>query len=292
MDNITLENIGALAVESMLYEVSATPKPGLVDRNNNGAHHDMNFFTFMSSAAALRNTFDNFAMAGYDFSRTNTTANGLLKNLMPIGVIAEKQMFAMTKNVNTHKGMIFSLGVLAGAAGFLWGKESKINADSLSDTAKEICKGICDSAYGSLTERMKKNPEYKLTKGEAMYLQYGVKGVRGEAEDGFPSVLNIALSEYKRLRQKGYDVNDTLVGTLIALLSQAGDTNILGRHNMETLLKVKKMAKQVLDFGSVETKEGKESIELLDKMFIQDYISPGGSADLIAVTHFIYSLEN
>ena len=52
MDQAEKQNkIAAFAVEGMLYEVTATPKPGLVDRANNGAHYDMDYFTFMSSAA-------------------------------------------------------------------------------------------------------------------------------------------------------------------------------------------------------------------------------------------------
>ena len=79
MNRQRLSMIGALAVEAMLYEVSATPKPGLVDRSNSGAHHDMDFFTFMSSAAALRGYFDECAAIGAGHSQQ--AVSGLLPYL-------------------------------------------------------------------------------------------------------------------------------------------------------------------------------------------------------------------
>ena len=199
-----IEKIGALAVEAMLYEVSATPKPGLVDRNNTGAHHDMDFFTFMSSAAALRGAFDAFAAAGYAHRRE--PAGSLLAQLQPPGQQAEKQMFAMTHGVNTHKGMIFSLGVLCGAAGWLLEREN-ITAVRLCELAAAMCEGICAKEYAGLREKK------QLTKGEAMYLKYGVTGVRGEAESGFQTVREIALPAYRALKAEGYAVNDVLAGT-------------------------------------------------------------------------------
>ena len=96
---LTAETVAALAVESMLYEVTATPKPGLVDRANNGAHYDMDFFTFMSSAAALHSCFDELIQAGTQMAEHPVTE--LLPVLRKIGVQAEKQMFQFTKGVNT-----------------------------------------------------------------------------------------------------------------------------------------------------------------------------------------------
>ena len=282
-ENRMIEKIGALAVEAMLYEVSATPKPGLVDRNNTGAHHDMDFFTFMSSAAALRGAFDAFAAAGYAHRRES--ADSLLAQLQPPGQQAEKQMFAMTHGVNTHKGMIFSLGVLCGAAGWLLEREN-ITAVRLCELAAAMCEGICAKEYAGLREKK------QLTKGEAMYLKYGVTGVRGEAESGFQTVREIALPAYRALKAEGYAVNDVLAGTLLALLAGAHDTNILGRHDMETLHYVQQQARQVLAKGGIRTPEDRKALLALDEDFIRRWISPGGSADLVAVTHFLYSIES
>ena len=276
-------NIGALAVEAMLYEVSATPKPGLVDRRGNGAHHDMDFFTFMSSAAALRSSFDEFAAIGR--ARGGEPAENLLPYLQSAWIVAERRMFQMTRGVNTHKGMIFSLGILTGAAGWAASRREPLRPEYLGELSAAMCRGLCAREYGNIRDGA------DLTKGEAMYLKYGVTGARGEAEKGFPTVREIALPVYSADRLAGMDINDALVDTLLHLLAKSMDTNILGRHDMKTMKYVQRTAAMALSKGSVHTEEGREAIEAMDDDFTARWISPGGCADLLAVTHFLYSLE-
>ena len=283
MQKRMIDRIGACAVEAMLYEVSATPKPGLVDRANNGAHHDMDFFTFMSSAAALRGSFDAFARIGVQHQAG--PLHEMLPALQQAGRTAEQQMFALTQGVNTHKGMIFSLGMLAGAAGRLAAQGETLTAEKLCRSVAALCTGITAAAYAGIRE------QGQLTKGEAMYLKYGVTGVRGEVENGFPTVRRAGLPVCRELREKGLAINDVLVGTLIALIAENQDTNILGRHDLETLQAVQQEAKDVLALGSVGTEAGRRAICRMDEEFIERYISPGGSADLVAVTHFLYEME-
>ncbi len=110
MDQAEKQNkIAAFAVEGMLYEVTATPKPGLVDRANNGAHYDMDYFTFMSSAA-LHMAFDEMIKEGARSGEQQEDIRKLLAPLREIGKRAENRMFAFTDGVNTHKGMIFFPG--------------------------------------------------------------------------------------------------------------------------------------------------------------------------------------
>ena len=101
--------IGETAQRALLNEALTTPKPGLVDRENSGAHRDMDLFSFAGSACTLRSYFEDCAgigAEGADFMR-----------LRYAGLEAEDKMFAAAK-VNTHKGAIFSLGILCCAAGF------------------------------------------------------------------------------------------------------------------------------------------------------------------------------
>lgn len=121
--------IATFAVEGMLYEVTATPKPGLVDRANNGAHYDMDYFTFMSSAAALYMAFDEMIKEGARSGEQQEDIRKLLAPLREIGKRAENRMFAFTDGVNTHKGMIFSLGILCGCAGWLTGRNETLSSD-------------------------------------------------------------------------------------------------------------------------------------------------------------------
>ena len=277
-----MESIGALAVEAMLYEVSATPKPGLVDRRNNGAHEDMDFFTFMSSAAALRKHFDEFAAIGSEHG--DEPIEDLLPYLQRAGRLAEKDMFRMTWGVNTHKGMIFSLGILTGAAGWAQSGGEALTAERLGELSAAMCRGLCDKAYARIEDRA------GLTKGEAMYVRYGVTGARGEAEGGFPTARKTALPVYRELRAEGLSINEVLVETLLHIMAKSMDTNILGRHDMETMGFVQKFAAEALKKGGVRTPEGRNLIDEMDEEFIRRWISPGGCADILAVTHFLYEI--
>lgn len=279
---ISAKRIGSLAVEAMLYEVSATPKPGLVDRQDNGAHYDMDFFTFMASAAALRNAFDTFASIGKDNSARSLQQ--LFLRLQKAGCKMERNMLRQTQGVNTHKGMIFSLGLLAGIAG--WINDGDYTAKQICQHAASMCSGLCASAFEELSTRE------TLTRGEQMFLLYQAKGVRGEAESGFQTVRFHALPHYRRFRDNGQSINDALVNVLIHLMAVNDDTNILGRHNQETLINVQHRAKHIIQLGGMQTAEGRKAINSLNEYCIEHYISPGGSADLVAVTHFLYELES
>lgn len=283
--NLQVKKIAAYAVEGMLYEVTATPKPGLVDRDNNGAHHDMDYFTFMSSAAALHDTFDIMTELGVNY--TNRPIKELLPELREAGKRAEEQMFLFTDGVNTHKGMIFSLGILCGCAGYLLGKEEneKLSSDKICALAGEMCQGICKKDFAKLSQKK------QLTKGELMYQNYGYKGVRGVAESGYQIVREVSLPVYTILRQTEISVNDALVHTLLYLIKNTEDTNIVSRHDREAALYAKEYAKKVLKEGGMLSEKGRYLTHQMDDDFIDRYISPGGCADLLAVTHFLYRIN-
>ena len=272
--------IGTLALEAMLIEVSVTPKPGLVDRNNSGAHRDMGFFTFIKSAAALRNSFEEFARAGENF-------NGIeIKNLFPvirkIGIEAEKRMFIATNGINTHKGEIFSLGILSACAGFLAKKEISLTPENITNLASRLCEGLCEKDFAKVHEKDKKF----LTKGERVFIEYGITGIRGEAEAGYPIVINVALPALKKYLSENFSLNDALVFTLIHIMAEAYDTNIISRHDIKTAEKVRLHAKKILEDGI-----NIEEIYKFDEELIKNYISPGGAGDLLAVTYFLFMVK-
>ena len=277
-----VDHIAALAVEALLVEVAATPKPGLVDRANNGAHDDMDFFTFQASAAALAPYFAEFARAGAGHEHLDT----LLAQLRPIGCRAEAAMYARTGGVNTHKGAVFSFGVLLGAAGWLMAHGGRLTADAVLDVAKTICAGLCRADYGALAK-----DAVPTTKGQAAYLAYGLTGVRGEAEAGFPLVREYALPLYRTRRAAHIPLNDVLVDVLLVLMAHNMDTNILGRHDLAMLHRVQGDAARILTLGGMGTAAGRAAVEAFDAQLIAAWVSPGGSADLVAVTHFLYEME-
>jgi triphosphoribosyl-dephospho-CoA synthase len=61
---------------------------------------------------------------------------------------------------------------------------------------------------------------------------------------------------------------------------------------MEMLEYAQEKARAALNLGGYLTPEGKEFVWEMDRDFIEKNISPGGAADLTAVTLFLYFLEN
>ena len=266
----------------MLFEVSATPKPGLVDRDNGGAHYDMDFFTFMSSAASLRTAFDEFANIG--LALRDASPDQLLAALQEYGRSAESDMFAGTGGINTHKGMVFSLGLICGAAGWNRGKRtSSINA--MGDTVSRMCAGLCDSAFRGLEHKE------ALTKGERMFLAHGFTGARGEAESGFSTIRDVSYPVLCELRERGLGINEVLAHTLLHLIAETIDTNIVSRHDLKTAEYARKQARRALAQGGMLTRRGLRAVREMDADFIERHISPGGCADLLAATHLLRELE-
>ncbi len=283
-EKILAGRIGDAAIHALLLEVAATPKPGLVDRCDNGAHSDMDFFTFMASVAVLRNAFEHFAEIGA--KTRNIKAYNAFRRLQHAGLEAEGKMFAATNGVNTHKGAIFSLGVVCGATGRMSRDEDK-NPEAICAVAAALCAGICNEAYVTLAEAAKTRA---LTKGERVFLAHGIRGVRGEAEGGFPSVLHVGLPAYREMKKNGAPENDALVQTLLHLMSSVHDTNVISRHDLETSHYVQARAADALSVGGITTPEGRRAVDEMDRDFTRKNISPGGVADLLAVTVFLDSL--
>ena len=275
---LTPHYIGTLTLEAMLTEVSVTPKPGLVDRNNSGAHRDMGFFTFIKSAAALRNSFEEFAVAGYSFSDSD------IRKLFPIirliGIEAEKRMFQATNGINTHKGEIFSLGLLSACAGYLAGKGLATTPENISSTAARMCEGLCERDFAGVQDKK------ILTKGERVYIEHGITGIRGEAEAGYPTVIRNSLPSLRKYLSRGLSLNDALAFTLINIMAEAWDTNIISRHDIATAERVRQRAASIITHPTIE------EIYKFDCELIDAYISPGGAGDLLAVTYLLLLLSD
>jgi triphosphoribosyl-dephospho-CoA synthase len=65
-DKQSFSDIAAkVAVRSLIEEVELTPKPGLVDQVNTGAHQDLTLQLMIKSAETLSVTFKNIAFVSY-----------------------------------------------------------------------------------------------------------------------------------------------------------------------------------------------------------------------------------
>jgi len=303
-----IAQIGDIALTATLYEASAAPKPGLVDPFSRGAHSDMDYFAFLASAAALAPFFTAFARIGAEYAGESS---GLLPELRKLGIEAEKAMFAATNGVNTHKGLIFSMGLVCAAAGRLLISERQVERNDKNamisgcvHEAANIVAGITVRELVPLMEAGKSLvsyaikatnvmvPSLDLSAGEKSFIKYGIRGVRGEVEDGFPSVINHAFPRLHSDLLTGMSWNDAMIDALLVLYLKVDDTTVLKRAGSDGLAYVRSQAAAALSLGGMRLKEGRDFVQSLDADFSQRGLSPGGCADLLAVAVFLEMLSN
>ena len=263
------------ALRALLYEVTVNPKPGLVDPLSAGPHPDMNAFMFSDSALSLAPYFNACAAAGVAYTAVDLT--GLFKQIRGIGVQAEQTMFAATKGVNTHKGAVFSLGVLVTAAAY----QLQHPDVDLATIVRTMLAGLTANDFNDLNT---KDPT-TLTAGERQYLTYGIKGIRGEAEAGYPTVMQVALPALRRSRGT---INQRLLDTLMAIVQATVDTNLVKRaHDPHVIDWVHDQAHRYFDLGGSRSEAGMAFLCELNQIFVDHNYSLGGSADLLILTIFI-----
>lgn len=274
--------IGSNITKAILLEVTCTPKPGLVDRNNSGAHKDMDIYTFMISSATISHYMAIAAQIAIDH-------RGELKDLLPklrsLGLSAEEEMLLCTNNINTQKGLIFSGMLIACAAGYISARETgNLKVNRILSIVQEITNGIVERELIHLD----KNQE-KVTAGEWIFLDLGVTGIRGEAEKGFPNA-DTALQVIQKALSMDVSLERGMIMALLFLMTRVDDTNILSRHGSEVLTWVRKEANNLVLSEDTYTDEWLERVEAFDQELIAQNISPGGCADLLAVALMLYFL--
>ena len=246
--------VPALAEEALWQELALTPKPGLVDRLNNGSHRDMDHALFVRSIEAISPWFSRFAALGAQHA--DQPAVEQLRIIRPMGIACEQAMYAVTHGVNTHKGGIFALGLLC----FASGRVKNVCADSLCCEVSNICRG--------LVARELAGRSGQATAGERHYQQYGLTGARGEAESGFATVRR-ALAGW---------TGRSLHELLLRLMATNQDSNLVSRGGIEGLCYVQGYARELLVNGW-----DRDALLKMDKALIERNLSPGGSADLLSV---------
>lgn len=269
-----------IAAKALLYEVSLTPKPGLVDFMKSGAHVDMNYYSFLNSTSAISQYWSDFADAGLKF---NDDLSQALPVIRQIGLRAEQDMFSATQNVNTQKGLIFLLGMSVFTTAYLLKEKSMFDEHLFVKTIKEICNNLIEKELSS--ELSTTN-----THGEETYKKYGIQGagVRFEAQNGFPIVFTEALpfldkelNGHNLLNQE--KTNQILITCLLKIMSTLNDSNVLYRKGLEESNRLKKSALSVL-------KKELSYQEFCDRCQAEN-ISPGGSADMLALSLFFYFVK-
>lgn len=268
------EHLGAVAERSLQLEVRTWPKPGLVSHVDSGSHTDMDAGTFHRSAAALRPFFVELAEAG--MQDQGMTA------LRKIGLRAECAMTAATGGVNTHRGAIFGLGLLCAAAGL----RARLGMES------EARQSLGDTVARRWGPDILAGPRPSDSHGEAVKRRYGAGGARQEAALGFPSVYNVGMPALRRAAQLApCDAQAARVQACFALIAQLEDTNLLHRGGAAGLRFAQRSALAFLAAGGVGRPGWRQVAEKIHRAFVARRLSPGGAADLLAMSLFAMAIE-
>jgi triphosphoribosyl-dephospho-CoA synthase len=259
------------AVSVLIEEAELTPKPALVDRRSNGAHHDLDLGRLQRSAQALQDGFAAIAWA----ASGGTPSLRLREQLGRIGRDMERRMMAAIDGSNAHRGAIWSLGLLVAAAAQL----SDRNAASITAEA---------AALARLPDRFAPR---QLSHGERARLRFGVAGARGEAQAAFPHAIRVGLPTLRAARDRGVPEDCARLDALMAIMASLDDTCLLHRGGLAALEAAKAGARAVLAAGGTAAPAGHERLHRLHAELMARWASPGGSGDLLAVTLFLDRLQ-
>ena len=292
--------IAHLATQALQAELDTTPKPGLVDKDNNGAHRDMDYALMQLSINTLHPYFVRLALLGFADTLPSHTV------IRDAGIEAEKAMLAATNSVNTHKGAIFSMGLAVVAAAY----EEKKAAANKEERGKEREEGYLSSLQLTIKALAASFPDTSGTHGsKAKQLSNGtttIKGALDNAREGYEKLFAEWLPFYNERRKK-HDAH-ALHKTLLRIMCDLDDTNVIYRTSVATAEEVKQEARALLaNFEEAYAAQDKEkcasaieekcaSAELLalkdmDRRYTARNISPGGAADMLSLTVFIGSIQ-
>lgn len=270
--------IGHLASMALQAELDTTPKPGLVDRNDNGAHRDMDHALMQCSIQALHPYFVRLAQLGF------TDKQPCHDEIVNIGIEAEREMFKATGGVNTHKGALFSIGLaavaLAGEAFCRITQAERCGTMAYNDVnSKQI-----QSLNNSIASLARLFPDTNGTHGSKAKANNILKGALDNAREGYTQLFKAWLPFYIDRIAEGD--NYALHKTLLRIMCDLDDTNIVYRTSIETMKEVKTEARQMLD-TSRNIVNFEAALQAMNTDYIHRNISPGGSADMLSLVVFL-----
>lgn len=251
--------VADLAERALRLELDTTPKPGLVDRRDNGAHKDMDYALMSKSISALRPYLTRLAV---ESAKDIDPAK-----IKEIGIEAEKAMLKATDGVNTHKGALFCIGLSVAAASCLACSTGAVEAYSFKELVSRAASEI---------------PSARGTHGAEAKRSFKAVGALENARAAYPELFTDWLPYYRSLEGDPFRCHKTLLHIMTTL----DDTNILHRRGAEGLAHAEAEAARLLEDFS------ESGLSSLNKDFIRENISPGGSADMLSLTIFIESIIN
>lgn len=278
------DNLGPIAAKALILEMALTPKPGLVDPASNGAHRDMTYLTLLASIEALRPFLDAYYQAGWNHKGP---VSALFTRVRHLGQKAEAAMLRATKGINTHKGANFSFAVILAASGYYChqvqpeGPFTPRDFRLIQETIQAMTRDLIARDFQGLAHKT------HLSYGERLYLKHGLTGIRGQAASGYALVFDHILPYFRDALAGGGDPQPVLLKTLLLIMANCEDSNLIHRGGIAAWKQVQKEAQQLFD----STQEPAQALRDYDQVLIQRHLSPGGAADLLAITFYFAFLE-
>lgn len=273
--------IGSACLTGTLLEVSTHPKPGLVTSRSMGSHADMDLQTFMLTSGAIAPCFPRCAAVGLKHAGALSLA---LPKVRAIGLEYDALLLNASNGVNTQRGALFVLGILAAAAGACHRRNHTFSSDAILAAVAEITAGLVE-------RELVADQGEAGTAGKRLYAQHGVTGIRGEVEAGMPAVANHGLPALRQALAAGHSVNRSLLHALLAIAAVVEDTTVIWRGGIDALDFVQGEAKRLMAEGGALADDGISEIQQFDAACIARRLSLGGAADLLAATAAIHLLE-
>jgi len=279
------------AVRALYAELALYPKPGLVSLIDNGSHNDMDASTFMRSLFALRHYFRRICHAGMQ--------DAAFAQLKQLGIEAEARMMQATRGINTHRGAIFSLGLISAAAGSLHVQRRSLSAPALRAEllakwgpalSRHAATLLPPTGSTSDTPALTTASTAPLSHGLQVAAQHAASGAREEGALGLPSVFEIGLPALQTALTRGANMEQARIDTLFALMAHISDSNIYYRAGPQGAQIVREQAQSFLDHGGTRHPAWFARARATHRLFVRHRLSPGGAADLLAATCFLQAL--
>jgi triphosphoribosyl-dephospho-CoA synthase len=259
-----LQSVASAATCALYDELALYPKPGLVSLEDSGSHGDMNATTFMRSLFALRHYFRDITQSG--------AGHRSFTELEAHGIAAERAMLRATGGVNTHRGAIFTLGLLCAAAGGLLASAKPLTDAHLRQHLM--------AQWGEAIDARRHRP--RATNGQRVVQTHGLRGIEQEAAEGFPTLFQTAAPTLRAALQAGLTPQEAQLHSLFATMAVLDDTNLVHRGGLAGLGWAQAQARAYLKAGGAHRADARQQARALHAEFVQRRLSPGGSADLLA----------
>ncbi|MGA0612786.1 triphosphoribosyl-dephospho-CoA synthase [Caldimonas sp. KR1-144] len=261
--------IGRAATLALHDELALAPKPGLVSLVDSGSHDDMDAHTFMRSLFALRRYFVRIAELG--------AARAPFAELERCGLAAEARMLAATGGINTHRGAVFTLGLLCAAVGAAQG-------DGPAQGANAVREALLRHWGDALAARCERTP--RLPGGLAAR-RFGLRSASMEAALGMPVLFETALPAWRRALRQGLAGTRLRVQVFFEILAVLDDANLAHRGGLEGLHFARDTGRDFLAAGGAARASALDEAWAIHRAFVARRLSPGGCADLLSAACFL-----